>query len=164
MPNKVLLIGYGNPGRLDDGLGPALAEAVGALELPGVTVDSDYQLTVEHAHAVAQHDLVVFADATVRGKQPFGFRRLKPAATGSPGFSSHGVEPDEVLALAHDLFDAHTKGYMLGIRGYEFNEFGEQLSRKAANNLAEAVRFMEGIISHDLYDDAAEAEEGGNRE
>ena len=38
---KTLLIGYGNPGRLDDGLGPALAEAVAKLAIPGVTVEAD---------------------------------------------------------------------------------------------------------------------------
>jgi hydrogenase maturation protease len=158
MSNKVLLIGYGNPGRLDDGLGPALAEAVGALGLPGVAVDADYQLTVEHAHAVAQHDVVVFADAAVSGKEPFSFSRLKPAETAGPGFTSHGVEPDEVLGLARDLFASRTRGYMLGIRGYRFSEFGERLSEKAQTNLAEAVRFIAGIVTHDLYDDAAEAE------
>ena len=157
------MIGYGNPGRQDDGLGPALAEAVGALELPGVLTDSDYQLTVEDAHAVAQHDVVVFADAAVGGPEPFSFRRLKPAENVGPGFSSHGVEPAEVLGLARELFSARTEGYMLGIRGYQFNEFGEALSQKAKTNLAEAVRFITGIIVHDLYDDASEAEEGGNR-
>ena len=50
-PRKVLLIGYGNPGRLDDGLGPALAAAVEKLAIPGVTVDADYQLNVEDAAA-----------------------------------------------------------------------------------------------------------------
>jgi DNA-binding response OmpR family regulator len=47
MANRVLVIGYGNPGRLDDGLGPALAETLQRLDLPGVTVDADYQLTAE---------------------------------------------------------------------------------------------------------------------
>ena len=45
----MLLIGYGNPGRGDDGLGPALSEAVAARSLPGLEVDTDYQLVAEHA-------------------------------------------------------------------------------------------------------------------
>lgn len=44
---RILLIGYGNPGRGDDGLGPALAAAIEAMELPGVTVEADYQLMVD---------------------------------------------------------------------------------------------------------------------
>ena len=109
---------------------------------------------------IAQHEIVLFADAAVTGAEPFSFRRLRPAAGVEPGFSSHSVEPDEVLGLARELFSAETRGYILGIRGYEFNEFGERLSPKATSNLAEAVTFIRGIIEHDLYEDAAEAEQG----
>ena len=62
---KILLIGYGNPGRSDDGLGPALAAQIAALGLAGVTVDIDYQLTVDHAALIATQDVVVFADAMI---------------------------------------------------------------------------------------------------
>ena len=37
----MLLIGYGNAGRGDDGLGPAFAERIEAAGLPGVDVDID---------------------------------------------------------------------------------------------------------------------------
>ena len=43
---RILVIGYGNPGRRDDGLGPALAARLEALALPGVTVESDFQLAI----------------------------------------------------------------------------------------------------------------------
>ena len=137
---RVLVIGYGNPGRRDDGLGPALAEAVAKLGLEGVEVDADYQLTVEDAAAVADYDAVVFADADAAGPEPFGLRRVEP--NGDLGFSSHGCRPSDVMALAADLFGATTKGYILGIRGYEFEEFGESLSGRAEANLAAAAEFL----------------------
>ncbi len=34
-PRRILLIGYGNPGRGDDGLGPLLAARIEALAIPG---------------------------------------------------------------------------------------------------------------------------------
>jgi hydrogenase maturation protease len=141
---KILLIGYGNPGRLDDGLGPALAEAVDRLGLPGLTVDSDYQLTVEDAAVIAEHDMVIFADASINGQEPFFFDEITPRPALS--FSSHSVEPDAVLAMASDLFGAHTKGYALGIRGYHFDEFGEELSEKALENLAKAIEFIASFL------------------
>ncbi|EAV45491.1 Ni,Fe-hydrogenase maturation factor [Stappia aggregata IAM 12614] len=64
----MLLIGYGNPGRGDDGLGPALSEAIAARSLPGLEVDTDYQLVAEHALAVSSHDVVIFADAEIGGE------------------------------------------------------------------------------------------------
>lgn len=137
---KILLIGYGNPGRLDDGLGPALADAVTAMKLPGVTVESNYQLTVEDAATVAEHDVVVFADAALSGLEPFSFRRIEPKAELS--FTTHSVEPEAVLGLAWELFGARTRGYVLGVRGYAFNEFGETLSERARINLAAAASFL----------------------
>ena len=141
----VLLIGYGNPGRLDDGLGPAAAKAVEELRLPGVTVETDYQLTVEDAADVARCKVVVFVDADVGGPAPFRVRRIEPGPE-RVGFSSHSVAPREVLALAKQLFNAAPKGYILGIRGYEFDDFGEALSEKAQANLAEAVEYVKAAI------------------
>jgi len=62
-------------------------------------------------------------------------------------FSTHSIEPDNVLGLAYELFKAKTQGYILGIRGYDFNEFGQYLSEKAKNNLKDAVIFLEQTLT-----------------
>jgi hydrogenase maturation protease len=141
---SILVIGYGNPGRRDDGLGPALADALEAMRIEGVAVESNYQLSVEDAATVAQHDCVVFADASVRGAEPFFFTEVEPVAPAS--FSTHSVEPGAVMALARTLFAASAKGYVLGIRGYEFDEFDERLSTGAARNLRAALDFIEPAL------------------
>lgn len=126
------------------------------LGLDGVRVDADYQLTVEDAAAVADHDIVIFADAAVDGDGPFYFRRIEPRRAG--GFSSHSVEPAEVLGLARELFGAATEGYVLGIRGYEFNEFDERLSPAAGANLGKALKFMtSALITRDFTEMMAPA-------
>lgn len=148
---NILIIGYGNPGRLDDGLGPALAAEFEKMALKGVTVDSDYQLTVEDASAIAKHEIVIFVDASVSGDEPFYFERLKSSE--SPmSFSSHSVEPGAVVALAQELFGSLAKAYVLGIRGYEFNEFGEKLSEKAKENLKKAVDFLVDVIKNNKFE------------
>jgi hydrogenase maturation protease len=141
----VLVIGFGNPGRLDDGLGPELAKAVERQQLPGVTVDADYQLTVEDAAEVARHDVVIFADADVSGPEPFWVKRIH-AGREHLSFTSHSVEPQDVLTLAKQLFHAEPEAYLLGVRGYEFNEFGERLSPQAQANLAEAIAFVNSAV------------------
>jgi len=150
---RVLVIGYGNPGRLDDGLGPAFARELEQAGLPGVTVEADYQLAVEDAHALADHDVVVFVDASLEAAEPFSFRRIEP----KPGahFSSHIVEPEGVLALAHELFGATTAAYVLGIRGYVFDQFGETISEQAQANLAAALAFLRRVIVDGSFDKAA---------
>ena len=143
---SVLLIGYGNPGRLDDGLGPALAEAAARLAAGRLTVESCYQLAVEHAAQMANFDVVIFADADLRGPEPYRFERLQPS-TEAP-FTTHHVEPATLLGLARDLFGATPDAYVLGIRGYEFNDFGEHLSPKAQKNLAAAERLLESQLQN----------------
>ena len=141
---RVLLIGYGNPGRLDDGLGPALADSVRRMPCPRVTVESCYQLAVEHAEQAAGYDVVVFADAAVRGPEPFQWLPLVPEIDAA--FSTHSVSPATILGLAHHLFQAKTEGYMLGIRGYTFDDFGEELSPGARENLAAATEFFQATF------------------
>ncbi len=150
---KILLMGFGNPGRVDDGLGPALATAVENLRIPGVTVDCDYQLMLEDAAEAAKHDVVVYADADTKGTGLYSFRRLHPVS--SMSFSTHSLRPAAVLGLAHQLFGSTVKGYMLGIRGFEFNEYREALSPKAQESLAAAIEFIEPVLRTASFDEAA---------
>ncbi len=138
--DRILILAYGNPGRLDDGLGPALAEGIADLDLPGVTVESDLQLQVEDATAIAEHDVVIFADATVSGAAPFTFRRVEPG--GSLSFTTHSVSPAALLALAREHFHADAAGWVLAVRGYAFEGFGDGLSEEAAANLDDTARFL----------------------
>ena len=155
-PSKVLLIGFGNPGRRDDGLGPAVAAMAEQWDIQGLTVDANYQLAVEDAHEVSLHDVVIFADAAEKGPEPFFFQ---PVA-GKPGmtFSSHAVEPEAVLGMAEEYFGRKVEAYMLGIRGYEFDEFGEGHSERAASNLEEALRFLEPVLRQRSFREAADSQ------
>ncbi len=141
----VLVIGYGNPGRMDDGLGPALSARLEACALKGVSVETDYQLVVEHAHEIAQHDHVVFADAAIKGEAPFSFTEIT-VPDHQPPFNSHSLSPEAGMFFARTMFGATTKGYMLGIRGYEFDGFDERLSERAKENLEAAFSFIVKLL------------------
>jgi len=145
MTQKILLIGYGNPGRGDDGLGPALASEIEALDLPGVTVEIDYQLTVDHAPLIAAHDLVIFADAAIGLEVPF---RLTPLGFTPPqALGSHQVTPEAALHLSGLLFGKTPSAWVLAIAGTEFGEVREGLSLPARQTLAQAAEFLRGWIA-----------------
>ena len=150
---SVLLYGYGNPGRGDDGLGPALAAAVEALAMPGVEVDANYQLTVEDAAEMGRFSAVLFVDAATDGPSPFWFSRIDDSGTGHLGFTSHSVTPVQVIALARDLFGSRVPAYTLGIRGYSFGELDEGLSAPARTNLAEAVAFVRKALAEQRFEE-----------
>ncbi len=142
----ILLVGFGNPAREDDGLGPAAADELEKYNIEGLTVDANYQLSVEDAADAAEHDIVIFVDASIKGDGPFEFFQLEPVNQQS--FSSHSVEPAGVLGMAKELFNSKCRGYMMGIRGYSFEMFTEVMTEKAGENLKLAVDFLVRTIKN----------------
>jgi hydrogenase maturation protease len=136
---RVLIIGYGNPGRQDDGLGPAVAAQMDKLRWAHLTVQDTYQLNIEDAIDVAGHDIVWFVDATKVGRSPFEVTGLTPSSVAD--FTSHLVRPEVVLALARHYYGRSPQAFLLGIRGYAF-EFVEELTAGAAVNLQLAVSML----------------------
>jgi hydrogenase maturation protease len=140
---RILVIGYGNPGRQDDGLGPAVVAAL-ADDCPNVSTIDNYQLVLEDAIEVAAHDIVWFVDAARDGEAPCTVSKLTPAFDFT--FSSHLLKPETLLAIAARQFGRCPEAYLLGIRGYAF-EFAEGLSDRADANLAVAVAMLRRYIS-----------------
>lgn len=142
-PPRTLIIGYGNPGRQDDGLGPAfVSRLIRQQDLPvWLTTASAYQLEVELAETLLSCDRVVFVDATLEAGAPFSFRRIQADASGE-GFGSHSLSPGALLALCAVIYGHQPEGYVLAIQGIEFDLFEEQLSSDAQNNLKEASEFF----------------------
>ncbi len=140
---RILILGYGNPGRQDDGIGPAVVEEIERLKLPGVTAESDYQLVIENAAALAEHEKVIFVDAAVKGPESFRVKSLIPSSTIS--FTSHVIEPESVLAICRDTFKKVPDAWLIGVRGYEF-ELAEVLSERALENKHKALDFIKLLI------------------
>jgi hydrogenase maturation protease len=145
---KVLLIGYGNPGRGDDGLGPALAAAIEARHLRCVTVEIDYQLTVDHAALIAAHDVVIFADAAIGLDVAYRLSRVDNRPPQNMG--SHQITPAAALHLCEILFGKTPDGWILAIAGTEFGDVREGLSLNACQTLTLATRFLEEWISEQV--------------
>jgi hydrogenase maturation protease len=140
----LLIYGYGNPGRQDDGVGVMLVEELEAWAraegLKGLAFDTNYQLNAEDALAVAEARAVVFVDAAREGAEPFEFRRLEPR--GEIAFSTHAMSPESVLALAAELYDAKPPAWILAIRGLAW-EPNEPPTKTARNHLAAARGFLQ---------------------
>jgi hydrogenase maturation protease len=137
------VLGIGNPGRRDDGLGAAAAERLQARRLRGVACDANYQLNIEDALAVAGHEVVVFVDAARSLRRPFTFTRVRAAA--SLPAMSHALGPEAVLAVAAELYGKTPDARLLAIRGERWT-VGEGLSAKAERNLALALEFLESFL------------------
>ncbi|HUL99958.1 MAG TPA: hydrogenase maturation protease [Mycobacterium sp.] len=101
----VAVIGFGNSFRRDDGVGPAVAAAIEARAIPGVSVltaASDPAVVLE---AWAGVRLAVLIDAVVTTPcQPGRIHRCAMSElVGSPAVSSHGMDIATLLALGEVL-------------------------------------------------------------
>jgi hydrogenase maturation protease len=140
---KILVYGYGNPGRQDDGLGCLFAQRVEDWakdrDLENIRVESNYQLNIEDAAEIAGEDLVIFADASLEPEGPFLFEELLP--NGEVEFTMHAVHPAFVLHLCESIYDKRPEAYLLHLRGVEW-EFREGLSEEAEKNLEAAFEYI----------------------
>jgi hydrogenase maturation protease len=140
---RILVLGYGNPGRQDDGLGPAAAAAMDELGWPNLTAFDNYQLNIEDALEVAAHDVVWFIDASKTAPSPYEVHDVVPALT--IDFTSHLVRPETVLAIARQCYGRAARAYLLAIRGYDF-AFVEELTGMATENLRAATSMLSARI------------------
>jgi len=141
---RTLILGFGNPGRCDDGIGPALAEQAEKWGLAGVEVTVDYQLNIEHAAEVAGAELVIFIDASLTAAAPFSFQRLEARLKND--FTTHAMLPETVLETSRKIYGVLPPAYVLAVRGERF-ELGEGLSPRAREYLDEAEKLLKMILS-----------------
>ena len=138
--NKLLVIGIGNSGRRDDGLGWAFLDHLSSLEEFEGDLEYRYQLQVEDAEMISKFEKVVFVDAT-KDLWPDGFSINRLVKKKSESFTTHAVAPSHILYLCGDLYDIEPESYMLAISGHEWGlKLG--LSEKANNNLTKAISHL----------------------
>jgi len=146
--SRILIYGYGNPGRKDDGLGPAFAEMTGNWarqnNLVNVDIDSNYQLNIEDAYNIQDYDIVVFADASREEIDHFIIDRVTPSEKVS--FNTHSASPGFVLNLCQELYKKEPMVFLLHIKGYEYS-MNEGFSPLAQENLEQAFEFLKDAIA-----------------
>jgi len=125
----VLIIGYGNPLRSDDGVGWHAAQAL-LNEWPSgkVRVEAAHQLLPEMADWIGEAGCVVFIDAcwdVMPGR--LRSRAIHAERTGTAPMT-HQFSPQRLLADAAHLFHHSPEAVVVSVGGGSF-EHGEELSR-----------------------------------
>ena len=144
---NILLYGYGNPGRKDDGLGSIVIDLVEKWiikkGIKNISVDSNYQLNIEDAYTIRDYDIVIFVDASIEEIDDFIVTRVEPSD--KVNYSMHSVSPSFVLNLCNKLYHYTPETFLLHIKGYEF-QLQEGLSEKAQKNFESAFTFIKNLL------------------
>ncbi|HTX89730.1 MAG TPA: hydrogenase maturation protease [Anaerolineales bacterium] len=149
--NKILLIGYGNPDRQDDGVAwHVLHELAIRLNLPVPDSYEDefplndrldfafyLQLTPEMAEDLANYERVCFVDAhTGSVAREVNFQPIQGEFQHSP--FTHHLTPQSLLSMCKTLYKKMPEAALLSVRGYQF-EFERMLSAETAALVPRAV-------------------------
>lgn len=143
LDHNILVLGIGNNGRQDDGMGWLFLDF---LKEQDSTIDLEYkyQLQIEDAELISNYDKVFFVDATKEiTEDGFYIRPCNPSEKYS--FSSHALKPETILYLSNKLYNHHPKASILGIQGYEW-ELKIGLSNKGVVNFNKAIKYFKDTV------------------
>lgn len=138
--HPVLVIGWGNPSRGDDALGPLFVEQLQAAAGDAlVEWLTDYQLQVEHALDLAGRERVLFVDAATQCSAPFEVTQVQPARDAS--FTTHALSPAALLQVYQQVGSGPAPPCsLLAIRAEHF-ELGQPPGAAALAHLAQALQW-----------------------
>lgn len=138
---NILVIGYGNPARCDDGIGNYVTERLSSEEI-NVNVISIQELGPELCEDISGYELVFFVDASINQSEDFIIREIIPRYK-TPIFSHH-ISPEMLLAITKELYGLCPKSYLVSIKGYNF-DFGFDITKEAKRNSEEAIKKIKEI-------------------
>jgi hydrogenase maturation protease len=135
---KILIIGYGNPLRSDDGAGQKVAEAFfGHNEIEAIAT---HQLTPELAETIAQFEEIYFVDAA-----PIQTLKIQSITANINDLEfGHFVDPKTLLNLTETLYHQSPQAYLVLIPAINF-ELGETFSPLTQIGIAEAIHFLHNV-------------------
>ena len=162
MTEGILVVGYGNALRSDDGLGWHVAERLADdPRLAGVAVLRRHQLTPELALDFSRAALVVLVDAS-HGLPPGTFT-IEPLerAGGTETTWSHHLSPPSLVALAHELYGRAPDVYLVSV-GVASLEMGDRLSPVLEAALPRVIDAVAELVASRAADSGAEPVAQGN--
>jgi hydrogenase maturation protease len=152
---RVLIIGYGNPLRGDDGLGWHVAiQCVREFDWHEVEVEACHQLTPELAEEASHARLIIFVDAELNGSPgQIKERDIEPDTSSPPTFS-HSLTPAELVACAHALYGTTPLAHLITVTGQCF-EYTESLSEAVTQSMDKVMKKIRALIREVLKKDDA---------
>jgi len=142
---SLLVIGYGNDLRGDDGIGVAVADKLSETVLKdGVRILTCQQLTPELASEISKMDRVILIDAA-QGSTPgkATVSRIEPDKDGAT--FTHELQPSTLLSCCLGLYGVCPETFLVSIVGSSF-DFSDKLSDALTRSMPQLVRFVREFI------------------
>ncbi|NEP87655.1 MAG: hypothetical protein F6K18_12990 [Okeania sp. SIO2C2] len=161
---EILVIGYGNTLRSDDGAGQRVAELVAEWEFQNIRSLPVHQLTPELAEPISQAELVIFVDVypatSEQGLQVYQLCAPHTSPSPHPPHTQlergrveqsqrlnigHTGEPRSLLALSQFVYKNVPPSWWILIPAVNF-EFGENFSSQTTQGITDALTQIQQIV------------------
>jgi hydrogenase maturation protease len=151
---NLLLIGYGNPDREDDGVAWHILHAITLkLGLPApesyedefpetaqIDLDFHLQLTPEMAEDISTYEYVCFIDAHT-GSIPEPVRLIDVESEFQHSPFTHHLTPQSLLSMCETIYHKKPDAALVSVLGYRFL-FTRQLSEETTRLVPQAVQLI----------------------
>jgi hydrogenase maturation protease len=147
LSGSVLVIGYGNPQRGDDGVAWKVLDSLRATQprpdAPPLRLKRVHQLAPELADPASRARAVIFVDA--RADASPGTVSCEPVTPGTgTGSLTHSLSPQAVLLYAERLFGHVPRAAVVTVGGTSFDH-GDELSPEALRAVPKASRRIRSL-------------------
>ena len=142
---SILVIGYGNSLRGDDGVGLAAAEQLrDTVQSSLVRILTCQQLTPELASEMSKADRVIMIDAA-KGETPGQINVSKIEPDNGSATLTHELRPSTLLACSQELFGKLPATFIVSVTGYSF-DFSDELSDTVTRVMPEVLARVHELI------------------
>ena len=141
---KILLIGYGNPTRMDDGVGWYIAKMIRESISDRIDVMEADQLSIEMIEDIKDRQVVIFVDAHVSEEDDW-IRISEVQPDSKLGLTAHIVSPSNLLSICQSIYNKYPKAYLYSVKGVNF-DFSEELSEQTRKSADEAIKLLSDLV------------------
>ena len=155
---KILLLGYGNPDREDDGVAWHILRALAVkMGLPAPdSYEDDFpenplvdfafylQLTPEMAEDISAYEYVCFVDAHT-GNIPEEVRLIEAESDFQKSPFTHHLTAQSLISICETIYHRKPDAALLSVRGYKFL-FSRELSEETTKLVPQAIELIWGWL------------------
>ncbi|MEW6615558.1 MAG: hydrogenase maturation protease [Thermodesulfobacteriota bacterium] len=145
--SSIWIIGYGNPQRRDDGIGPYAVTKLREIlkHREEIHFFAPHQLEPDLAFELKDAALIIFVDAAMNElRGGWEWTRVEPELR-SLSYLTHHFNPAFLLGLLQSLYNENPEAWMISVQGEDF-DIGEGLTKEVEDRVSEVVAEIKGFL------------------
>jgi hydrogenase maturation protease len=141
MDKNIVIIGYGNQLRGDDGVGLLVLDELSHSfsGRPDICLIRRHQLDIADTEDISQSRAVIFVDAHVSEEREDVELSELDLVEGATYVVTHISLPEELMSATQAIYGTAPSAYVCAVRGYDF-EFGTAATENARKLVTQAAR------------------------